>query len=120
MAAERFQTVMKKMALSTKNLEEGISREYGYVELLDELRLLNPGLFTCALDEHQSVSAQPPEYFARETICRVSMRKQVQPLLYTSFQYRAILGLWARECRKFRRLLLMHEAQVLHPNTITL
>ena len=109
--AEQFQTVMKKLAQSRKNLNEGIARAYECVEEVEHLRLLHPALFTSKAPS-SSVSAQLSPDRDAELVVRLGQISKDEIMDIDSDLYDRILFLWHRECPVFSRLVMSMAMQL--------
>jgi hypothetical protein len=109
MNSEQFQTVMKKVARSRKNLLEGISRALECTEAVEYLRMNEPELFTVKAPRSSVASTDVPVDRDGPKVIKFGAWYEEDIMNLDTMLYDVALLLWGRACPNFNRLLKLHE-----------
>ena len=111
--SERYNTLLRKLAHSTKNMCEGIARGYALIQPLSELRLTRPKIFTLPAPSRTIASSVTPTYMMDDCVIRLGMKSSRQ--LYLELGgglYMQLVWLWRREVPRLNAMLGWHQTQV--------
>ena len=115
LSGERYNTLLRKLAHSTKNMTEGIARAYSLIQPVAEERLLRPENFTLPPPARSVAACVTPMYMEEGIIIKLGRQGAREYYLDCDEPYyRCLVFLWRQLVPRLDAMIGWHDTQVHH------